>query len=102
MDREPVLEVIDSWTGDLHGAPRVAVLSGMAGVGKSTTARRWAHRDATRFPGGAFYVDFAELRREAGEDISAGVSQCLRALGVEDRYLPRSLGELSAGPAPGA
>ncbi|GAA3172106.1 tetratricopeptide repeat protein [Streptomyces ramulosus] len=96
VDREPVLEAIDSWTGDLHGAPRVAVLSGMAGVGKSTTARRWAHRDETRFPGGAFYVDFAELRREAGGDISAGVSQCLRALGVEDQYLPRSLGELSA------
>ncbi|MGW1838025.1 NB-ARC domain-containing protein [Streptomyces sp. NPDC002067] len=96
VDREPVLEAIDNWTGDLHGAPRVAVLSGMAGVGKTTTACRWARQDETRFPGGAFYVDFAALRKESGGDVSAGVSQCLRALGVSDQYLPRTLGELSA------
>ncbi|MCB5907208.1 tetratricopeptide repeat protein [Streptomyces pinistramenti] len=96
VDREPVLQAIDSWVADAGGAPRLAVLSGLAGVGKTATARRWAHRKDGGFPGGEFYVDFSELRVQTGGDVSAGVSRCLRALGVEDRYLPHSLGELSA------
>ncbi|MCZ0995857.1 NB-ARC domain-containing protein [Streptomyces noursei] len=92
VDREPVLAEIDGWVGAGGG---LAVLSGLPGVGKSATVRRWAHEERGRFPGGEFYVDFAELRAQAGGDVSAGVSRCLRALGVEDRYLPASLGELT-------
>ncbi|MFB7631529.1 NB-ARC domain-containing protein [Streptomyces sp. NPDC056149] len=93
VDREPVLAEIDGWVGDGGG---MAVLSGLPGVGKSATVRRWAQEERGRFPGGEFYVDFAELRAQAGGDVSAGVSRCLRALGVEDRYLPDSLGELTS------
>ncbi|MFB6604033.1 NB-ARC domain-containing protein [Streptomyces noursei] len=92
VDREPVLAAIDGWMGDGGG---LAVLSGLPGVGKSATVRRWAQEERGRFPGGEFYVDFAELRAQAGGDVSAGVSRCLRALGVEDRYLPDTLGELT-------
>ncbi|MEW1656410.1 NB-ARC domain-containing protein [Streptomyces sp. NPDC093707] len=92
VDREPVLAEIDGWVGDGGG---MAVLSGLPGVGKSATVRRWAQGERGRFPGGEFYLDFAELRAQAGGDVSAGVSRCLRALGVEDRYLPESLGELT-------
>ncbi|MCK7622019.1 NB-ARC domain-containing protein [Streptomyces sp. RS10V-4] len=93
VDREPVLAEIDGWVGDGGG---MAVLSGLPGVGKSATVRRWAQEGRGHFPGGEFYIDFAELRAQAGGDVSAGVSRCLRALGVEDRYLPGTLGELTA------
>lgn len=96
VDREPVLTALDGWVGEGGADTRIAVLSGLAGVGKSATVRRWAHRESDRFPGGEFYVDYAELRRQTGGDVSAGVSRCLRALGVEDQYLPGTLGELSA------
>ncbi|MFE3650323.1 NB-ARC domain-containing protein [Streptomyces sp. NPDC059152] len=92
VNREPVLAEIDGWVGDGGG---LAVLSGLPGVGKSATVRRWAQEERGRFPGGEFYIDFAELRAQAGGDVSAGVSRCLRALGVEDRYLPDTLGELT-------
>ncbi|MYT27939.1 MULTISPECIES: NB-ARC domain-containing protein [unclassified Streptomyces] len=93
VDREPVLAEIDGWVGDAGG---LAVLSGLPGVGKSATVRRWAEGERGRFPGGEFYIDFAELRAQRGGDVSAGVSHCLRALGVEDEYLPGTLGELTA------
>ncbi|MGW1378103.1 tetratricopeptide repeat protein [Streptomyces sp. NPDC002446] len=92
VDREPVIEAIDGWVGENGG---VAVLSGLPGVGKSATAHRWAQGKRGRFPGGEFYVDFAELRAQVGGDVSAGVSRCLRAMGVEDQYLPGTLGELT-------
>lgn len=92
VDREPVIEALDGWVGENGG---VAVLSGLPGVGKSATAHRWAQGARDRFPGGEFYIDFAELRAQAGGDVSAGVSRCLRAMGVEDRYLPATLGELT-------
>ncbi|MFI6767690.1 NB-ARC domain-containing protein [Streptomyces sp. NPDC050355] len=92
VDREPVIEAISGSVGESGG---VAVLSGLPGVGKSATAHRWAQGERGRFPGGEFYVDFAELRAQVGGDVSAGVSRCLRALGVEDQYLPGTLGELT-------
>ncbi|QHC21731.1 NB-ARC domain-containing protein [Streptomyces sp. GS7] len=93
VDREPVMAAINGWVGDGGG---VAVLSGLPGVGKSAAVRKWAQEERGRFPGGEFYVDFAELRAQAGGDVSAGVIRCLRALGVEDCYLHGTLGELTA------
>ncbi|MHC0430637.1 hypothetical protein ACX6XY_10655 [Streptomyces sp. O3] len=83
--------------GSIDGGPGLTVLSGLPGIGKSAVARSWAERRRESFPGGDFYIDFAELRRQrGGADVSAGVSGCLRALGVADAYLPPTLGELSA------
>jgi tetratricopeptide (TPR) repeat protein len=42
------------------------------------------------------YVDFAPLRDRAGGSVSEALGICLRALGVDDRYLPASLEQLTA------
>ncbi|WP_231626380.1 hypothetical protein [Streptomyces apocyni] len=90
VNQTSTLRSIDDCTG-------LAVLSGLPGIGKRAVVHSWAQRRRERFPGGDFYVDFTELRRqEGGADVSAGVSGCLRALGVLDPYLPPTLAELSA------
>ncbi|MDX3230958.1 NB-ARC domain-containing protein [Streptomyces sp. ME19-01-6] len=80
------------------GSPRIALLSGLPGVGKRATVRRWVERTRDRFPGGHLYVDFARLRREgaAGGDVSEGLRHCLRSIGVAEEYLSGDLAELTA------
>ncbi|MGY0062694.1 NB-ARC domain-containing protein [Streptomyces sp. LZ34] len=80
------------------GSPRIALLSGLPGVGKRATVRRWVERTRDRFPGGHLYVDFARLRREgaAGGDVSEGLRHCLRSIGVAEEYLSGDLVELTA------
>ncbi len=88
VDRVDVLAALDGCG--------IGVVSGLPGIGKSEAVRHWVEEVRERFPGGDVYVDFAALRGQVGADVSAGVSSCLRALGVQDEYLPGSLGELSA------
>lgn len=76
------------------GGPVIAVISGPAGVGKTTLARRWLHGLAESFPDGQFYAD---LRGHSGGD-PARPSDLLReflwALGHE--RIPPGLNERAA------
>jgi tetratricopeptide (TPR) repeat protein len=72
------------------------VISGIPGVGKTTLACRWADTVRDRFPDGQIFIDYAALRRRAGGDVSAAVAVCLRALGVRDTFMPKSLEDLTA------
>ncbi|MGC0318601.1 ATP-binding protein [Kitasatospora acidiphila] len=85
----------------------VGVVSGLPGVGKTATACQWAHHNQRRFPGGQLFIDFAALRGSgsgasgdraggAGADVSEALAMCLRALGVEESYLPAGLAERTA------
>ncbi len=69
--------------------PAVYVVTGTAGVGKTTLAVHWAHRvrDA-RFPDGQLYVNLRGY--DPAEPMSAGdaLAGALRALGVAGREVP--------------
>ncbi len=96
--RNRELELLDSLldNGTASGVT-TAVISGMAGVGKTTLALHWAHRVASRFPDGQLY---AKLR---GFDIGvrpADPSDVLRgfldALQVHPERIPGDVEALAA------
>ncbi len=71
--------------------PRLGVVTGTAGVGKSDLVTQWAHRVRDRFPDGQL---FADLRRSARPGSVLG--RFLRALGVPARQIPDDTDEAAA------
>ncbi|XVV07599.1 tetratricopeptide repeat protein [Actinosynnema sp. CA-248983] len=69
----------------------VAVVSGLAGVGKSALVTSWAADRAERFPDGRLYVDFTALRTPDGTAVADGLAECLRSLGVAEEHIPATL-----------
>lgn len=83
-----LVDALDEST-DRSGA---AVISGGAGMGKTTLVVRAAHGLRDRFSGGVHFVDALGMggRPVASEEILARV---LRALGVRDQHMPQGLAE---------
>jgi DNA-binding SARP family transcriptional activator/tetratricopeptide (TPR) repeat protein len=82
------LEELSTVAGIVGGA-RVAVITGTAGVGKTTIAVHWAHRVSRNFPGGQFYVNLRGFDPigDAMEPDEA-LHGFLDALGVPARRMP--------------
>ncbi|MGY5032971.1 AfsR/SARP family transcriptional regulator [Streptomyces sp. 900116325] len=57
IGRSSELDVLDTWVPGPGHLAQTVVISGMAGVGKTTLAVHWANRLAGRFPDGQLYVD---------------------------------------------
>ncbi|GAA4263010.1 helix-turn-helix domain-containing protein [Dactylosporangium darangshiense] len=83
-----VLDALDE-PEDRLGA---AVISGGAGVGKTTLVVRAAHRLRDRFPDGMYFVDALGMsqRPVASAEI---LGQVLRAMGVRDQQMPQAPAE---------
>ncbi|MFH7598159.1 BTAD domain-containing putative transcriptional regulator [Streptomyces racemochromogenes] len=90
------LDTLVSEDGGTSG-PRVGLITGVAGVGKTGLAVRWAHRVHDRFPDGRLY---AEMRGYDGHHTptEAGdvLSRFLRSLGVPSDQVPPGLEERTA------
>jgi tetratricopeptide (TPR) repeat protein/transcriptional regulator with XRE-family HTH domain len=74
----------------------IAVIVGMAGIGKTAVAARWAHSVADRFPDGALYVDLRGYSAAAALRPIDALARFLRALGVPAERVPVDQDETAA------
>jgi tetratricopeptide (TPR) repeat protein/transcriptional regulator with XRE-family HTH domain len=96
-DRE--LTLLDSLlgTGVSGGVTATAVISGMAGVGKTTLALHWAHRVAGKFPDGQLYANLRGFDMSARPADPADVLRgFLDALQVHPERIPSDVEALAA------
>ncbi|WP_424535080.1 tetratricopeptide repeat protein [Sphaerisporangium viridialbum] len=98
VDRAEILAVLDSVRSEDRGAgvPKVAVVSGPAGIGKTAVALHWAHRERSTFPDGQLYADLRG--HAAGEPIEPAevLGRFIRAFGIESERIPAGLAERAA------
>ncbi|MFC0546209.1 ATP-binding protein [Kutzneria chonburiensis] len=74
----------------------VFVVTGTAGVGKTSLALHWAHRVRHQFPDGQLYVNLRGY--DPGPAVSAdqALDRFLRALGIQQSVIPQELEDKSA------
>ncbi|MEV4249844.1 helix-turn-helix domain-containing protein [Streptosporangium canum] len=77
---------------DTPGAAGVALITGAAGLGKTTFAVHAAHVLRQSFPDGVFFVDLFGMSSQPLA-IDDALTQLLRALGITDRRLPHDTQE---------
>jgi DNA-binding SARP family transcriptional activator/tetratricopeptide (TPR) repeat protein len=86
-----LLDELAFQAGREAGAAPVAVISGMAGVGKTSLAVHWGHRAALRFPGGQLYMNLRGFDAGGSPRRPAEVIRAfLDALGADARQVPAS------------
>ena len=88
------LAELDKLTDSVNGVDRamIVVISGTAGVGKTTLAVHWAHHAADRFPDGQLYVNlhgFGPSRTPLAPAVA--IHRFLTAFGVPARQIPSGL-----------
>ena len=81
-----------------HGdKPRVSVIEGIPGVGKTALAVRAARMVADHYPDGVFYLDLqAHDPGSPSLDSADALHRLLRMLGVPANQIPESIGERAA------
>jgi len=92
--RTAELAVLDQWLERLSedgvgGAVVISAVGGMAGVGKTALALRWAHLAAGKFPDGQLYVNLRGYD-PSGQPVRAAevIRRFLEDLGVEPERIP--------------
>jgi DNA-binding SARP family transcriptional activator/tetratricopeptide (TPR) repeat protein len=82
--------------GPNGGAVVVTVISGMAGVGKTTLAVHWAHRVASRFPDGQLFVSLRGFAPGTPVRPIDALASLLRGLGLVPEAVPLEVEEAAA------
>jgi DNA-binding SARP family transcriptional activator len=75
------------------GSPPVAAVVGMAGVGKTALAVRWAHQVADRFPDGQLYIDLRGYHSAEPVMADQALAILLGSLGVAGPELPAEVAQ---------
>ncbi|GGQ20574.1 hypothetical protein GCM10010187_41270 [Actinomadura coerulea] len=93
VGREKALAGLDAALAQvLDGQPATVVIEGMAGVGKTALALRWAHQVRDRFPDGQLWADLGGTASDAETaDSEQVLGDFLMALGVAREAVPEGL-----------
>lgn len=99
VNRNHELEVLSRVLSDEREEPLVVglyVITGTAGVGKTSLALHWAHSVQHYFPAGQLYVNLRGY--DAGPSVSAeqALDRFLRALGVQPGSIPSELEDMAS------
>ena len=89
--RQAVLAELDEMRGPDRPPSNVVVITGMPGVGKTTLAVHWAHRQRGNFPDGQLHLDAGAYGPASPIDPNDALDRFLRALGVPADQVPVSL-----------
>jgi tetratricopeptide (TPR) repeat protein len=74
----------------------IAAIDGMAGVGKTALALRWAHRIAAEYPDGRLFLDLrGHHRHQPPMPAAEALEKLLRSLGAPPERVPADTGELA-------
>ncbi|TDV44278.1 NB-ARC domain-containing protein [Actinophytocola oryzae] len=88
VNRERELAVVSGLVaGEGRSGTRIAVFTGLPGVGKTVLVRKAVERHRDAFPGGELLVEFARTE-DGGVSVSDALASCLFALGVSASVLP--------------
>ncbi|MFI6604329.1 ATP-binding protein [Nonomuraea sp. NPDC050536] len=79
-----------AWTEEVLRGAGVGLISGPAGLGKSTLAVRAAHVLRPSFPDGVFFLDLFGMSPQP-LPIEEALAMLLRALGVADQQIPHDI-----------
>jgi DNA-binding SARP family transcriptional activator len=86
--RQALLGELDELRSSDGSLSNVVVITGMPGVGKTTLATHWAHRQRRLFPDGQLYLDAGAHGLTPPVDPQDAIDRFLRILGVPADQLP--------------
>jgi tetratricopeptide (TPR) repeat protein len=86
------LDALVDGQGEGGRAPTVGLITGVAGVGKTGLAVRWAHRVTEQYPDGRLFADLRGYDEHHAPTTAGDIlSRFLRSLGVESDDVPNGL-----------
>ncbi|MCQ0022125.1 NB-ARC domain-containing protein [Streptomyces somaliensis DSM 40738] len=92
IGRAPELRHLAALTGPADGpaasVPPVVLITGPAGVGKTSLALRWAHQHTARYPDGCLFADLRGFSANGEVDEMQVLRMFLQALGVPASHVP--------------